>query len=143
ATGDAALLELARVFTRNRGKLRRSLRVCWWPGHSHGRYAGSTWFADEFAMDLRRNCIAQLNIDSPGCRDATEYMEDVMWMQEADGFCKGVIRSVTGKYSRGKRPLRAGDYSFNQIGLTGFFMLLSNIPPAVRKQKGYNYIVGG
>ena len=143
ATGDAALLELARVFTRNRGKLRRSLRVCWWPGHSHGRYAGSTWFADEFAMELRRNCIAQLNIDSPGCRDATEYMEDVMWMQEADGFCKDVIRSVTGKDSRGKRPLRAGDYSFNQIGLTGFFMLLSNIPPAVRKQKGYNYIVGG
>ncbi len=143
ATGDAALLELARVFTKHRDKLRRSLRICWWPGHSHGRYAGSTWFADEFARELARNCVAQLDIDSPGCRDATEYMEDVMWMQEADTFCKDVIRDVTGKESRGKRPLRAGDYSFNQIGLTGFFMLLSNIPPARRKELGHNYIVGG
>jgi hypothetical protein len=143
ATGDAALLELARVFTEHRGKLRRSLRVCWWPGHSQGRYAGSTWFADEFARDLTRNCIAQIDIDSPGCRDATEYMEDVMWMRETDAFCQDVIRGVTGKDSRGKRPIRAGDYSFNQIGLTGFFMLLSNIPPARRKELGYNYIVGG
>lgn len=143
ATGDAALLELARVFTQHKDKLRRSLRICWWPGHSHGRYAGSTWFADEFARDLSRNCVAQLDIDSPGCRDATEYMEDVMWMQEADVFCRDVIRDVTGKESRGKRPLRAGDYSFNQIGLTGFFMLLSNIPPARRKELGHNYIVGG
>jgi len=143
ATGDAALLELARVFTQHRGKLRRSLRVCWWPGHSQGRYAGSTWFADEFARDLTRNCIAQINIDSPGCRNATEYMEDVMWMREADSFCREVIRDVTGQDSRGKRPLRAGDYSFNQVGLTGFFMLLSNIPPARRKELGYNYVVGG
>ncbi len=143
ATGDASLLELARVFTKHRGKLRRSLRICWWPGHSHGRYAGSTWFADEFARDLARNCVAQLDIDSPGCRDATEYFEDVMWMQEAESFCRDVIRDVTGKDSRGKRPLRAGDYSFNQIGLSGFFMLLSNIPTARRKELGYNYIVGG
>jgi len=143
ATGDASLLELARVFTQHRGKLRRSLRICWWPGHSHGRYAGSTWFADEFARDLARNCVGQLDIDSPGCRDATEYFEDVMWMQEADTFCRDVIHDVTGKDSRGKRPLRAGDYSFNQIGLTGFFMLLSNIPPARRKELGHNYIVGG
>jgi len=143
ATGDATLFELARIFSEHRGKLRRSLRICWWPGHSHGRYAGSTWFADTFASDLRKNCIAQINIDSPGCRDATEYMEDVMWMREADGFCRQVIQDVAGKPSRGKRPLRAGDYSFNQVGLTGFFMLLSNIPPAVRKERGYNYIVGG
>lgn len=143
ATGDAALFELARLFTKHRGKLRRSLRVAWWPGHSYGRYGGSTWFADQFAEDLDRNCIAQVDIDSPGCRWATEYREDVMWMREADTFCREVIRSVTGQESRGKRPLRAGDYSFNQIGLTGFFMLLSNIPPHVRQEKGFHYVVGG
>lgn len=143
ATGDAALLELARVFSQHRDKLRRSLRVAWWPGHSQGRYAGSTWFADHFALDLRRNCIAQIDVDSPGCRWATEYQEDVMWMKEAEDFCKLVIRDVTGQDSRGKRPLHAGDYSFDQIGLTGFFMLLSNIPPEVRREKGFNYIVGG
>ena len=56
---------------------------------------------------------------------------------------RGGLHDVTGKDSRGKRPLRAGDYSFNQIGLTGFFMLLSNIPPGRRKELGHNYIVGG
>ena len=41
------------------------------------------------------------------------------------------------------RPLRAGDYSFNQIGLSSFFMLLSNIPKEiVRAEKGF-YPVGG
>ena len=40
ATGDATLLEIARVFDANRDKLARSLRIAWWSGHSHGRYAG-------------------------------------------------------------------------------------------------------
>jgi len=40
------------------------------------------------------------------------------------------------------RPLRAGDYSFNQIGPTAFYMLLSNIPQVERAARGY-YAVGG
>ena len=35
ATGDATLLECARVLWHHRGGLKRSVRVCWWPGHSH------------------------------------------------------------------------------------------------------------
>ena len=49
------------------------VRIAWWPGHSTGRYAGSTWFADAFAIDLDENCVAQINCDSPGCRWATSY----------------------------------------------------------------------
>ncbi len=65
-----------------------------------------------------------------------------MWMREADTFCKDVIRDVAPARIRvAKRPIRAGDYSFNQIGLTSFFMLLSNIPADLRKQLGHNYIV--
>ncbi|MBC7634479.1 MAG: M28 family peptidase, partial [Acetobacteraceae bacterium] len=55
ATGDATLLELSRVLWANRDGLRRSVKLAWWPGHSTGRYAGSTWFTDAFAMDLDRN----------------------------------------------------------------------------------------
>jgi N-acetylated-alpha-linked acidic dipeptidase len=40
------------------------------------------------------------------------------------------------------RPLRAGDYSFNQIGPTGLYMLLSNVPVEERNRRGY-YAVGG
>jgi N-acetylated-alpha-linked acidic dipeptidase len=141
ATGDAALLELARVLWTMRGRLKRSVRIAWWPGHSTGRYAGSTWYADTFADDLDEHCIAQLDIDSPGCADATAY-EEVMWMAEADALCKSSIRDALGLPSERARPLRAGDYSFNQIGPTGLYMLLSNIPAEERARRGY-YAVGG
>ena len=141
ATGDAAMLEIARVLWANRAGLRRSVRIAWWPGHSTGRYAGSAWFADAFALDLDENCVAQINCDSPGCRWADVY-EDVAWMSEAEGFCKDIIHQVTGQSSHGERPLRAGDYSFNNIGLTSFFMLSSTMTTEKRKAMGY-YTVGG
>ena len=141
ATGDAALLEMARVLHEHRDALKRSVRIAIWPGHSYGRYAGSTWFADEFALDLEENCIAQVNCDSPGCRWATSY-EHMMWMSETDTFCKEVISDVLGQNAVGARPLRAGDYSFNNIGISSFFMLSSTMPQELVEEKGY-YPVGG
>lgn len=141
ATGDAALLELARVLHANRGRLKRSVRIAWWPGHSTGRYAGSTWYADHFADELDEWCIGQLNIDSPGCVGATKY-EEVMWMAEAAELCRHAIDDAVGEAAKGVRPLRAGDYSFNQIGPTGFYMLSSNIPLEERQRRGL-YAVGG
>ena len=141
ATGDAALLELARVLWGMRDRLKRTVRIAWWPGHSTGRYAGSTWYADTFADEIDEHCIAQLDIDSPGCEGATAY-EEVMWMAEADALCRSSIQDALGVASERVRPLRAGDYSFNQIGPTGLYMLLSNIPIDERKRRGY-YAVGG
>ncbi|MGD9903076.1 MAG: M28 family peptidase [Vicinamibacterales bacterium] len=141
ATGDAALLELTRVLWGLRDRLKRSVRIAWWPGHSTGRYAGSTWYADTFADDIDEHCIAQLDIDSPGCEGAIAY-EEVMWMAEADALCRTAIHDALGVASERVRPLRAGDYSFNQIGPTGLYMLLSNIPIEERKRRGY-YAVGG
>ncbi len=141
AVGDAVLLELARVFWVHRNRLRRTLRVAWWSGHSHGRYAGSSWYADAFALELAEGCVAQVNCDSPGCRGATAY-ERVMWMSEAEEVARGAIEDVTGLPAGGMRPLRAGDYSFNNLGVTGFYMLLSEIPRADRERLGL-YAVGG
>jgi hypothetical protein len=141
ATGNATLLELARVLHGLRGRLKRSIRIAWWPGHSTGRYAGSTWYADTFADEIDEWCLAQMNIDSPGCAGATAY-EEVMWMAEAGPLCAGAIRDALGEPSTRMRPLRAGDYSFNQIGPTGLYMLMSNIPIEERKRRGY-YAVGG
>jgi N-acetylated-alpha-linked acidic dipeptidase len=141
ATGDAALIEMARIFHKHRDQLKRSIRIAIWPGHSTGRYAGSTWFADQYALDLDEHCIAQVNCDSPGCRwaDSYEYME---WMSEAEDLCKLAIQDAVNQPSKGTRPLRAGDYSFNNIGITSFYMLSSSIPEKVLKEKGY-YPVGG
>lgn len=141
ATGNAALLELARIFWAHRSRLRRTLRIAWWAGHSTGRYAGSTWYADTFALDLVERCLAHMNIDSPGCRWATEY-EDISWMPETEVFCQGAIRDATGQASFGERPHRAGDWSFNNLGISGFFMLFSTMPKPLLKEKGY-YPVGG
>ena len=141
ATGDATLLELARVLGESRDRLTRTVRIAWWSGHSHGRYAGSTWFADEFALDLERNCICHINCDSPGCRDADAF-EDVYWMAEVEEFAKDAIREFTGLGAEGRHPLRAGDISFNNLGISTFFMLSSTMPAALRQEKGY-YAVGG
>ncbi|KQL49869.1 hypothetical protein AN963_09295 [Brevibacillus choshinensis] len=140
-TGDAALMEMARIFYKHRDKLKRSLRIAIWPGHSTGRYAGSTWFADQFALDLDANCIAQVNCDSPGCRWATSY-EKMDWTNEVGDHCKQAIYDAVREDAKGKRPNRAGDYSFHNIGITSFYKLSSTIPQEQLKEKGY-YPVGG
>jgi len=142
ATGDATLLELARVFQEYNGKLDRTLRLAWWSGHSHGRYAGSTWYADAFAHDIAHNCVSHVNVDSPGCRWATVY-ENVAWMSEAEEFSKNVIRDVTGMESSGEgHVLRAGDCSFNNLGVSTYFMLSSTMPEDLVREKGYHPVGG-
>jgi len=141
ATGDATLLELARLLHARKDELTRGVRIAWWPGHSTGRYAGSTWYADTFAVDLVEHCVAQVNCDSPGCRWATEY-KDVSLTAETERFAASIIQDAVGQPLFAERAHQAGDYSFNNLGLSGYFMLLSTMPDDVREEKGY-YGVGG
>ena len=55
------------------GGLRRGLRLAFWSGHSHGRYAGSAWYADHAWRELHRHGVLHLNVDSTGARGATDY----------------------------------------------------------------------
>ena len=141
ATGDATLLELARVFWRHRRRLARTLRIAWWSGHSHGRYAGSTWYSDAHALELARHCVAQVNCDSPGCRWATTF-NHLTAMSETVPLVDAAIRATTGITPQPERPPRAGDYSFNDIGLSSFYMLSSTMSEEDRAAKEY-YAVGG
>ncbi|MDP9374989.1 MAG: M28 family metallopeptidase [Chloroflexota bacterium] len=141
ATGDAALLEMARVLHERRGALERGVVFAWWPGHSTGRYAGSTWFADQDFADLRARCVGYLNIDSPGCRGASVW--DCRYtMGEAERFMEGLVREVTGQPANPRRPLKAGDQSFWGIGLTslGAFRML---PPDHPNRKAVGGCGGG
>jgi hypothetical protein len=125
ATGDACLMEMARVLHARRRRLRRGVRFAWWPGHSHGRYAGSTWYAD-FAFDeLRRRALGYLNIDSPGVRD-TEIFDCRYNMGEVEDLMKQTVPEVTGQSPNIRRPFKAGDQSFWGIGLPslGAFRML-------------------
>jgi len=141
ATGDACMFEIARMLWTHRDQLERSVRIAWWPGHSTGRFAGSTWYVDEFGLDLGRNCLAHLNCDSPGCRDATEYSL-IPWMAENMDFVKGVVKDAAGKDAEGRRPHQSSDFSFNNLGITGFFSSSSRIPKKEIEKRGYYYVMG-
>src|SRR5439155_442351 len=73
AAANATMLEVARLLGGRRDRLRRGLRVAFWSGHSHGRYAGSAWYADHAWSELHRRCVLHLNADSTGARGATDY----------------------------------------------------------------------
>ena len=80
AVGNALCLELARVFSK--GKLKRGIKIAWWPCHSNGRYAGSTWYCDQFWEDLNENCMAHINVDSPGSKGATVLVPRTSLIEE-------------------------------------------------------------
>lgn len=140
-TGDACMLGVARALWAHRAALRRSVRVAWWPGHSTGRYGGSAWFADAFALDIDAHCVAHLNCDSPGCRWATSY-ESVAATAEMAPLVREVVRAVTGQEATCKRPQRNSDYTFFNLGVSGLFNASSMMPRAEREARGY-YVVGG
>ncbi|CAN5663436.1 M28 family peptidase [soil metagenome] len=125
ATGDAALIEMARTLQKHRDGLRYGVRFCWWPGHSTGRYSGSTWYVDTHFMELRRNCLGYLNIDSPGVRE-TEIWDCRYNMGEIEHITGSVVEELSGQEPNIRRPLKAGDQSFLGVGLPslGAFRML-------------------
>ena len=72
-SANATMLEIARLLAGRRDGLRRGIRFAFWSGHSHGRYAGSAWYADHAWRDLHARCVLHLNVDSTGARGATDY----------------------------------------------------------------------
>jgi len=134
---DASMLEMARILHRNRKLLRRDFRFAWWTGHSTGRYAGSTWYADHFWSDLDRHCVAYMNLDGPGAR-SVPLDEVATWgWPELAGFTTQFARELTGKEPRDGyfaagmpifRPFRAGDSAFQGIGIPEVSIGLPEIP---------------
>lgn len=115
AASNAAMLELALAFHRNRARLRRGLVVAWWPGHSNARYGGSTWFADHFYDELRSRGLAYVNVDGIGQKDAKRFGASTS--PALRGLAIGVVRAGSGQDIDPGRPGRNSDQSFNGIGL--------------------------
>jgi hypothetical protein len=53
-----------------------------------------------------------------------------------------IIQEIAGQEPKFKRPNQAGDYSFNNIGISSYFMLSSTMPDTLRAEKNY-YAVSG
>jgi hypothetical protein len=125
-TANATMVEVARLCATQRPGWKRGLRVCFWSGHSHGRYSGSTWYADEYWDDLDRRCVAHVNIDSTGGKGAT-VLTDALTSAELRAFGREMV-ATEGQQTIGLRMSRAGDQSFWGIGVPSMFMGMGEQP---------------
>lgn len=126
-SANAAMLEAARIFALNRKSLRRHLRLCFWSGHSHGRYSGSSWYADVKFKELSARCVAHVNIDSIGARGNT-VLSDALSSNELQALAAEAVRAQGGQEIDGHRMSRAGDQSFWGIGIPSIFMAMGEQP---------------
>ena len=126
-TANATMVEVARVLTKHKARLRRSVRLAFWSGHSHGRYAGSTLYCDKNWEDLHDNCALYIYIDSVGGQGATVLAESE-YMDETRDFLRSIIESNVDEKFLGKRFVRNGDQSFWGPGIPSVLMGLSEQP---------------
>lgn len=124
---NATMLEVARLFAPEHAAWRRGLRLCFWSGHSHGRYSGSTWYADHHWEELARRCVAHVNVDSTGARGNT-VMSDALSSAELTGLAADAVRTQGHQELDGLRMSRAGDQSFWGIGVPSLFMGMGEQP---------------
>ncbi len=115
AASNAAMLALALAFHDVRDRLRHGLVVAWWPGHSNARYAGSTWFADEFFTELRARALAYMNIDGIGQMGAKVFGASAS--EAFHPFASRVVEETQGVRISPSRPGRNSDQVFNGVGL--------------------------
>lgn len=111
AIGNAIYLEIARIFNK-RNNLEKSVIIAWWPGHSNGRYSGSTWYCDNNFELLAEKCIGHINIDSMGTELSNKYIIRSAYT-EGKHFMEEIISEITGEppIAYGDLP-RGADMSF-------------------------------
>jgi hypothetical protein len=129
AGSDASILEMAHVLQAQQSRLERGVRFAWWPGHSFGRYAGSTWYVDRFWADLDAHCVAYTNLDGPGRRGSlVDQVTAGGWpgIAEYSREFAQMLTSKTPPDARGGRngglfrPTRDSDSSFQGLGIPEF-----------------------
>lgn len=112
---NVAMLETARALFRHRSALRRALVMAWWPGHSNGRYAGSTWFVDHKFDELRRRALAYVNYEGLGQMQAKRF--GAATTASLSELARDAVLKATGDSIRPRPPGRSSDESFNGVGL--------------------------
>ena len=123
-TANALQIEIARLAKKHQDELKRNFRIVFFSGHSHGRYAGSAWYADHFWEDLYENCMLNINNDSPGAKGAEDMAHSIV-MPDAKSLGVQIVKELTGQDFVGMRPGRLGDQSFWNVGLANAFASFS------------------
>jgi len=131
-SANATMLEVARLVATRRADWKRGLRVCFWSGHSHGRYSGSAWYVDNHFDELDRRCAVHVNVDSTGGIGATE-LGHAAAMAQLRALAGEAITEQTGLQYSGKRKNRSSDDSLPGLGVPSMFGGLSEQPPTKLK----------
>lgn len=131
-SANATMLETARLASTRRADWKRGLRLCFWSGHSHGRYSGSAWYVDNHWEELDHRCAAHVNVDSTGGTGAT-ILEDAAAMAPLHALAGEAITEQTGHQYKGKRKNRSSDESLPAMGVPSMFGGLSEQPPTKLK----------
>lgn len=109
---NVIMLEMARIFKLHQAELDRSVLLGWWSGHSDAKYAGSTWFADNYWKMMYDNCVGHIFVDIAGCKTSDEVFLRRTGM-EGETFGHDLILEYTGKECKPYVPMpRAADQSF-------------------------------
>ncbi len=126
-SANAAMMHVVKTLNAHKDELRRSVKICFWSGHSHGRYAGSTWYCDAHYEDLYENCFLHVNADSLGAR-GSDILSESNSMAETKGIADPIIKGIANQVYNSCRYSRAGDQSFWGTGTPSLFMGLSEQP---------------
>lgn len=127
-TANITMMEVARLCAQSRDTWRRGLRLCFWSGHSHGRYSSSAFYADTHWDELERRCAVHVNIDSVGAAGAS-ILSEAPTAIELTPLAAEIIAKQSGQTLRAKRIGRGGDESFWGIGIPAMFMAFSEQAP--------------
>ena len=126
-SANAAMMHVVKTLNAHKDELRRSVKICFWSGHSHGRYAGSTWYCDAHYEDLYENCFLHVNADSLGAK-GSDILSESNSMAETKGIADPIIKGIANQDYNSCRYSRAGDQSFWGTGTPSLFMGLSEQP---------------
>ncbi|NIO48510.1 MAG: M28 family peptidase [Candidatus Aminicenantes bacterium] len=115
SSGNSLMLELARVLSQYRNKLKRKIVFGFWDGHEIAEAAGSTYFVDTNWDKLVKHCIAYVNIDNPGIIGTS--VPRSRGVPEVRRFQLGVVQDLWGEEGDWSQAYKGGDESFFGIGV--------------------------
>lgn len=146
-SANSLMLQVVKILTQEKAKFKRNLRIAFWSGHSHGRYAGSAAYCDKNWEDLAENGVMHFYVDSVGGKGAESFV-DSNAMAETEDIAIDLIGRLTNQQFVGKRYSRSADQSFWGTGMPSLYMGMAEqtltVNPALKNvQKIFGGSKGG
>lgn len=116
SSGNALLLEFARVLYPHKKYLKRNIVFSFWDGHEVAECGGSTWFVDNYWDKIDGKCIAYINVDNIAIKGTS--VPGVESVSEVKKFTMNLIKKiwkVDGKWNWAYKG--GGDSSFFGVGV--------------------------